>query len=241
MITHWLFISELRCGIPQSKHANYQNFLLFVHSSRQRNSPSLATSYIVPSFFRILRAQSFSFGLLGHESVVVISPCHYYLLPFLTTSRPVIGSVTESVQILEHMQKDQNIPKIKVYPITINDLVHGKDILQGVGWCTPRHSRCPNPYLLPLTLIPLTWKHPHWWGIQFLPHHFCWWLPPSPFLAEEKIIDANSTLWKHNLMAVQRSQREEGKNTDTKLEAFKQLPTAFYNIQIQSHVKHGLS
>lgn len=38
-----------------------------------------------------------------------------------------------SVQIL-HMQEDQSIPKVKVYPMTINDLEHGKDTLQEALW-----------------------------------------------------------------------------------------------------------
>lgn len=54
-----------------------------------------------------------------------------------TTSRPVPGGVTVSVQILGWiMQEDQS--KVKVYPMTINDLVHGRDILQefsGLMYC----------------------------------------------------------------------------------------------------------
>lgn len=42
-------------------------------------------------------------------------------------------NIAVSVQIL-HMQEDQSIPKVKVYPVTINDLVHGKDTLQGALW-----------------------------------------------------------------------------------------------------------
>lgn len=62
----------------------------------------------------------------------------------------------------EHKQEDHTIPKLKVYPMTINDLMHGKGILLGAIWVdvlpgAPDTPKWIVPYVPPPppTLIPL--------------------------------------------------------------------------------------
>lgn len=116
-----------------------------------------------PSFLVLisLHAQCFSLGLVGPESVAVISPATvtFYPVraPYNTTACHRCVCTDPG---LEHMQEDQSIPKIK-YSMAINDLEHGKDSLQGALWVDVlpgTTDTLPLPPPSTPTLIPLTWE-----------------------------------------------------------------------------------